>query len=89
MGPKEEIKFAIKDELMGQFRNTGAKAGDVLSPDWLYKEYLVTLSAREAKILEEAVSELIQDGLLEYVSGRKPTYRLTNKGEQSLCETPF
>ena len=85
MGQKDEIKFAIKDELMGHFRNTGAKAGDILSPEWLYNDYLVTLSPREEKFLEEAVNEMIHEGLIEYVSGRKPTYRLTEKGEQSLC----
>lgn len=85
MSWKEEIKLAIKDELMGRFRNTGAKAGDILSPEWLYNEYLLTLSPREEKILEEAVNELIREGLLEYAGGRKPSYRLTMKGEQSLC----
>jgi len=85
MGSKEEIKFAIKDELMGRFRKTGAGAGDLLASDWLYNEYLVTLSPREEQILEEAVNELIHAGLLEYVGGRKPTYRLTKKGEESLC----
>lgn len=85
MGGKQEIKFAIQDELMGRFKKTGARAGDLLSPDWLYNEYLVTLSPREEKILEEAVNELIHAGLLVYVGGKKPTYRLTEKGEQSLC----
>ena len=85
MGQKEELKFAIKDELMGHFRNTGAHAGDVLPTDWLYNEYLVTLSRKEEKLLEEALGEMIHDGLLEFVGDRKPTYRLTAKGEQSLC----
>lgn len=85
MSWKEEIKFAIKDELMGRFRNTDAKAGDILSPEWLYNEYLTTLSPKEEKILEEAVNEMIHEGLLEYVGGRKPSYRLTRKGEMSLC----
>ncbi|HBI16520.1 MAG TPA: hypothetical protein DDY20_13610 [Desulfobulbaceae bacterium] len=85
MGWKEKIKFAIKDKLMGRFRNTGAKAGDILSPEWLYNEYLTTLSPKEERILEEAVNEMIHQGLLEYAGGRKPSYRLTKKGEQSLC----
>lgn len=85
MGGKDEIKFAIKNELMGRFRRAGAHAGDILSPEWLYNEYLPTLSPREEKILEKAVNELIREGLLEYAGGRKPSYRLTQKGEQALC----
>jgi hypothetical protein len=85
MGWKEEIKLAIKDELMGRFRNTGAKAGDILSPEWLHNQYLPTLSPKEVNILEEAVNELIREGLLEYAGGRKPSYRLTEQGEQTLC----
>lgn len=85
MGWKEEIKFSIKDDLLGHFRNTGAKAGDLLSTDWLYNKYLLTLSPKEVKILEEAVNEMVHEGLLEYVGGKKPTYRLTVKGEQALC----
>lgn len=85
MAGKEEIKEAIRNELMGWFGSNGSKAGDVLSPDWLYNEYLVTLSAREEKILEETLGELIHAGLLEYIGGRRPTYRLTEKGAASLC----
>ena len=85
MGWPEEIKFSIKDDLLGHFRNTAAKAGDLLSTDWLYNDYLLTLSPKEVKILEEAVNEMIHEGLLEYVGGKKPTYRLTVKGEQALC----
>lgn len=85
MGWKEEIMLAIKDELMGHFKKTGARAGDVLPADWLYDKYMVTLSPKEIQILEEAVNEMIHEGLLEYVGGKRPTYRLTVKGEQSLC----
>lgn len=53
MGRKDEIKCAIKDELMGHFSSTGAKAGDVLSPGWLYNEYLVTLALMKKKSLRQ------------------------------------
>lgn len=85
MGWKEEIKFSIKDDLLGHFRSTGARAGDVLATDWLYNNYLPSLSPKEVNILEEAVNEMIHEGLLEYVGGKKPTYRLTEKGEKTLC----
>ncbi|MDD3619171.1 MAG: hypothetical protein RBR09_12800 [Desulfobulbaceae bacterium] len=85
MSRKEEIKLAIKNDLMGHFKLTTGKAGAVLPPDWLYDDFLASLGADEKKILETAVSELIHDGLVEYVGGRRPTYRLTKKGEESLC----
>jgi hypothetical protein len=85
MSRREEIKLAIKNDVMGRFKGTSGKAGAVLPPDWLYDEFLPSLSAGEKKILEQAVSELIHDGLIEFVAGRKPTYRLTKKGESSLC----
>lgn len=85
MSRKEEIKLAIKNDLMGRFKRTTGKAGTVLSPDWLYNDFLVSLSPNEAKILEEAVNEMIHEGLIEFVDSRRPTYRLTKKGELSLC----
>lgn len=85
MTQKQEIKLAIKDDLLEQFRKNAPEAGSLLSSDWLYNTYMPTLDARETKLMEEAVNELIQEGLIEYVGGRKPTYRLTEKGEQALC----
>ena len=82
---KESIKLAIKDELIGRFRATNAREGDMLSPEWLYDAYLPTLSAKEEKAFEEVISEMIVDGIIEYVGDRKPSYRLTKKGEEILC----
>jgi len=82
---KESIKLAIKDELLGRFREANAKAGDVLSPEWLHNEFLPTLSAKEEKALEEVVAEMITEGIIAYVGGAKPTYKLTKKGEEILC----
>jgi hypothetical protein len=82
---KESIKLAIKDELIGMFRFSNGREGDMLSPEWLHDNYLPTMSAKEEKAFEEAISEMITDGIIEYVSGRKPSYRLTKKGEEILC----
>lgn len=77
---KELTKLAIKDELLGKFRSSNARKGDILSPEWLHAVYLPTLSAKEASIFEMVIGVMILDGIVEYVSDRKPTYRLTKKG---------
>lgn len=82
---KEAIKLAIKDELIGRFRTTNSREGDMLSPEWLHDVYLPTLGAKEEKAFEEVISEMIFDGIIQYVNDRKPSYRLTKKGEGMLC----
>lgn len=82
---KESMKLAIRDELLGRFRSSNARAGDILSRKWLHQEFLPTLSAREEQALEEVAAEMIKEGIIEYVSGAEPTYRLTEKGEGILC----
>jgi hypothetical protein len=82
---KESIKMAIKDEILGRFRSMNAKAGDVLPVGWLYDDFMSNLSAKEQKAFEEIVSEMIKEGLIEYVGGAKPTYAVTGKGLDILC----
>lgn len=82
---KESIKLAIKDELIGRFKSSNARKGDILSPEWLHNDYLPTLSTKEANVFEKVIIEMIFDGIIEYVSDRKPTYRLTKKGEEIVC----
>lgn len=40
MSRKEEVKLAIKNELIGQFKKSTGKAGAVISTAWLYDEFL-------------------------------------------------
>jgi len=82
---KEGIKTAIRDEFLGRFRSMNAKAGDVLPVRWLYDDFMANLSTKEQQALEEAINEMIREGLIEYVSGPKPTYALTQKGVDILC----
>ena len=82
---KESIKMAIKDEILGRFRSMNAKAGDVLPVGWLYDDFMSNLSTKEQKAFEEIVSEMIKEGLIEYVGGAKPTYAVTGKGLDILC----
>jgi len=86
MGKQSEaLKLAIKDELIGEFRTIGARRGDVIPTGWLYDDFLPSLSRKEERALEETVAEMIGEGIIEYVPGLKPTYRLTGKGAKMLC----
>ena len=82
---KEAIKMAIKDEILGHFRETHANRGDVLSVSWLYDDFLPSLSDKENQAMEEVIAEMIHDGLLEYIDGPKATYALTKKGKRMMC----
>ena len=86
MGKQNEaFKLAIKDELLGEFRRIGAQSGVLIPSGWLYDDFLPSLSAKEERALEETVAEMISEGIIEYVPGLKPTYRLTGKGARMLC----
>lgn len=86
MGQQQEaLKLAIRDEFLGRFRSMNAQPGEVLPTGWLYDDFMASLSAKELKALEEAVSEMIEEGLIEYVGGARPTYALTRKGRDILC----
>ena len=82
---KEAIKMAIKDEILGRFKEANAKPCDTLAIAWLYDDFLPSLSDKEQQALEEALAEMINDGLIKYIDGPKVTYALTNKGKDSLC----
>jgi hypothetical protein len=82
---KEALKLAIKDELLGEFRVVGVREGALIPTGWLYDEFLPSLDRKEAQAMEETVSEMIEAGVIEYVTGAKPTYRLTRTGAEMLC----
>ena len=82
---KEAIKMAIKDEILGRFRQANAQPGDLLSVAWLYDDFMPSLSEKECQALEEIINEMINEGLIKYVDGPKVTYALTKKGKESMC----
>lgn len=83
---KETIKLAIKDVFFSRFQKADAKPGDTLSVRWLYDEFLPSLTKKEQLVLEEAILEMIHDGLITYVHSPKITYALTQKGKDLMCE---
>ena len=81
---KDRIKLAIRDELLGRLISRQGKEEDLLEADWLYDEFLPSLSKKEEQALEEVLAEMVGEGLIEHVRSRRPTYRLTAKGKKLL-----
>ncbi len=81
----EALKLAIKDELLATYRKLGARKGTLLPRAWLYEEFLPSLSAREEEAMAECLAGMIREGIIEYVPGPRPTYRLTAAGAAMLC----
>ncbi len=69
----------IKRDILNKFRSLSNES-DTLSPRWLLNDYWRTLTVNEKSHFNRAVTELIQKGLVEKVTGRIPTLKLTDKG---------
>ncbi len=82
---KVAVQIAIKDEFLGCFRKANAQPGDMLSVEWLYNDFLPSLSAKEQQALEETINEMLTEGMIKYVDGPKVTYALTKKGKEMIC----
>ena len=80
----DKLKHAFKEEILAQFSSANAREGDALSPEWLHNEFMPNLGTKELKVLEETLAEMINQGIIEYAGGKKPTWRLTKKGEDLL-----
>jgi hypothetical protein len=77
-------KETVKQELLGTFRAAGAGAGALLPPKWLQRHYLPTFAPEEEAAFEQAVRELIDAGLVQYVERGSPNLRLTDKGAAAI-----
>jgi hypothetical protein len=73
-------KEAIKEDILGEFRSIRVQAGAILPPNWL-QYYFQSLNTKEQEIFEEAVKELCDDEIVEYVKHPPINLRLTKKGE--------
>ena len=75
MGKQNEaLKLAIKDELIGEFRSVGAGNGALIPTDWLYEDFLPSLSRKEERALEETVAEMIE-GQRRKSDARQPAHQ--------------
>ncbi len=75
---------AIKRDILGKFRSL-LYTHDTIPPNWLLKDYWRLLTSQEKGHFDQAVTELINKGLIEKVNGPIPTLRLTDKGADLIC----
>jgi DNA-binding HxlR family transcriptional regulator len=77
-------KKEIKKDILDKFRSMPEGSDFVISPKWLEVQYLESLSPMEKKMFDQAVKELIRQGLVEAVDGAQHHLKLTEKGENLI-----
>ena len=73
-------KKEIKKDILDMFRSLENEDGDVLPPELLETDYFKRLNWGEKSIYQDAVKELISNGLVENVKGSVLNLKLTDKG---------
>lgn len=77
-------KKAIKKDILDKFRTTKDGSEFVISSQWLEVQYLDTLTPMEKKLFEQAVRDLINQGLVESIGDTPLQLKLTEKGENLI-----
>jgi hypothetical protein len=75
---------AIKRDILSKFRSE-LENDDTIPPAWLLEDYWPLLTSQEKGHFNQAVSDLVAKGLIEKVTDRIPTLRLTDKGADLIC----
>jgi predicted transcriptional regulator len=73
-------KKEIKKDILDMFRSLENEDEDILPPDLLETDYFKRLNWDEKSIYQDAVKELISNGLVENVKGSALNLKLTEKG---------
>ena len=73
-------KKEIKKDILDLFRSLENEEGDVLPPDLLEADYFKRLNWEEKRLYQNAVNELISNGLVENIKGSALSLKLTDKG---------
>ena len=73
-------KKEIKKDILDMFRSLKNEASDVLPPELLETDYFRHLTWDEKRLYQNAVKELISNGLVENVKGSAKSLKLTDKG---------
>ena len=76
--PKD--KKEIKKDILDMFRALKNEDQDVLSPDLLESDYFKHLNWDEKRLYQNAVNELVSNGLVKNVRGSSLKLKLTEKG---------
>jgi hypothetical protein len=78
---------AIKRDILSKFRSE-LDDHDTIPPKWLQEDYWPLLTSQEKGNFNQAVTDLIEKGLIEKVNDcilTLPTLRLTDKGADLIC----
>ena len=75
---------AIKRDILNKFRSE-LDNQDTIPPAWLREDYWPLLTSQEKGYFNQAVSDLIEKGLIEKVNDCISTLRLTEKGADLIC----
>ena len=73
-------KKEIKKDILDLFRTLENEEGDVLPPELLESDYFKRLNWEEKRLYQNAVKDLISNGLVENVKGSALSLKLTDKG---------
>jgi len=73
-------KKEIKKDILDMFRSLENEDADVLPPELLELDYFKHLNWDEKSLYQDAVTELISNGLVENVKGSALNLKLTDKG---------
>jgi len=73
-------KKEIKKDILDLFRTLENEEEDVLPPELLESDYFKRLNWEEKRLYQNAVEELISNGLVENVKGSALSLKLTDKG---------
>ncbi len=76
--PKD--KKEIKKDILDMFRALKNEDQDFLPPDLLESDYFKRLNWDEKRLYQNAVNELITNGLVKNVKGSSLKLKLTDKG---------
>ncbi len=73
-------KKEIKKDILDMFRTLENEESDVLPPELLESDYFKRLNWGEKQLYQNAVKELISNGLVKNVKGSAISLKLTDKG---------
>jgi predicted transcriptional regulator len=73
-------KKEIKKDILDMFRTLEDEQGDVLPSELLESDYFKRLNWEEKRLYQNAVKELISNGLVKNVKGSALSLKLTDKG---------
>jgi predicted transcriptional regulator len=77
-------KSDIKRDILSKFREVNAGPGRALPPSWLEIFYISGLNPKEKRLCEQAVNELVDDGLVLFKDDSRRVMIITERGVEKI-----